>query len=100
MATVDVGLINTMAKNTATANGIIGVSSAQTLPIVDSEGNPALEITLVLSSELSTNNLPRHAASTTLVQMHDWLLQMGDERFPYLRYATPEDLKATLGSDE
>jgi hypothetical protein len=70
------------------------VSEIVSAPKIDWEGEPALEITIVLTEELTPTNIPHGAGLNTLVQIHDALLERGDERFPHMRYATREDLAA------
>lgn len=86
-------------KSIATANGT-SVSYAFSAPTTDVDGNDALQITIVLTSESSAATMPPDAALKTLVQVHDELLKEGDNRFPFISYATPEDLRNTSADDE
>jgi hypothetical protein len=85
--------IRQIAKRVAAANfGSALISDAFSAPKTDWEGDPALEITIVLTEELTASNFPHDAPANTLVQIHDALLERGDGRFPHMRYATLEDL--------
>jgi hypothetical protein len=92
--------VREIAKKVAAANfGSALISDAFSEPKTDWEGEPALEITIVLTRELTPTNFPHAAPLNTLVQIHDALLERGDERFPHMRYATVEDL-ATWDEEE
>jgi hypothetical protein len=39
--------------------------------------------------------MPEGAALNALVQIHDRLLEVGDDRFPFIHYATADELNAT-----
>ena len=60
-------------------------------PAVDAEGKDALRITLVVSDE-AASTLTGEQLASLLVDIHDCLLNEGDERFPLINYATPSDL--------
>jgi homoserine dehydrogenase len=85
-------------KSIATANGT-SVSYVSSKPTKDLDGNDALQITIILTSESSAAAMPPDAALKTLVQVHDELLQKGDRRFPFISYTTQEDL-AKSATDE
>jgi hypothetical protein len=63
----------------------------------DMDGAPALDITTVIGSE-DVASTP-YAAVNTLTDLHDALLAEGDERFPFVHYATPEDLQCSDDDD-
>ena len=65
----------------------------------DVEGNPALQITIVLISESFAASMPKDAALNNLVQIHDELLKNDDQRFPFIRYATKEDLQPSVDDE-
>jgi hypothetical protein len=92
MTTDDIKITDQEIKTIATANGT-SVASTFTTVTNDPQGNEALAITIVLSSESAANNMPASAALNTLVQVHDKLLEKGDQRFPYITYTTEDDLK-------
>lgn len=62
----------------------------RTEPSVDAEGRDSLRITLVLTEE-AAKTFTGEDASRLLLNLHDGLLNQGDERFPVLYYATPDD---------
>jgi hypothetical protein len=92
MTADDLKITEDEIKSIASANGTT-VSHAFTIATNDPQGNAALKITIVLSSESSANTMPPDAALKTLVQVHDKLLEKGDKRFPYITYTTEEDLE-------
>src|SRR5262247_4024164 len=97
---LDKDKIDAIATQVATANlGVANVSSAISSPTVDLTGRDALEITVVLTSESSAINMPPGAALKTLVEIHDELLKQGDQRFPFLRYATRDELEAAADDE-
>ena len=59
--------------------------------ITNSEGAPALLITLVLTPE-TVNAITGDEALRLLVNIHDELIREGEERFPIVEYATVDDL--------
>jgi len=92
--------IRVIVKNIATANlGSANVRDFLSESTTDVEGNAALKITIVLASELSAATTPGDAILNTLVQIHDELLKEGDERFPFIRYATQEDLQVSVDNE-
>jgi hypothetical protein len=86
--------VRTIVREAAIANFGEGnfedVRSATTT--TDLDGNPALDITVVLTSGSSA--AIAGAALNTLVRVHDELLREGDQRFPFIQYTTTEDLQA------
>jgi hypothetical protein len=87
--------IRSIVQSVATANiGSQNIKDFMSQPTTDVEGNPALQITIILASEAVATTMAPNAALNTLVQVHDGLLKEGDERFPFIRYVTPEDLEA------
>jgi len=87
--------IDNIAKATATSHwGAANIVGASSSPIIDYDGNPALQITIFLTSELSTAQMPKNAAINTLTEVHDKLLKAGDDRFPFIRYTTQANLTA------
>jgi hypothetical protein len=63
-------------------------------PTTDINGNAALQITIVVTSLSSATAMSLTGPLDTLVQVHDELLKRGDERFPFIRYMTVEDLQS------
>ena len=91
--------IRALVQNVATATlGSAHVKDFLSEPTTDLDGNAALKVTIVLASEASATTMAPNAALDTLVRVHDELLKKGDERFPFIRYATAEDLQA--GAEE
>jgi len=89
--------IRGIVKNIATATfGSANVKDFLSEPTTDVDGKAALQITIVLASESSAAEMSPNAALDTLVQIHDELLKEGDDRFPFIRYATSEDLRADV----
>jgi hypothetical protein len=62
----------------------------RTEPSVDAEGRETLRITLVLTED-AANTFTGEQASRLILDLRDGLLNKGDERFPVLYYATPDD---------
>lgn len=87
-------IVRSVATSTIGAGNFTAVRSADT---TDLDGNSALEITVVLTSESVAATMP---VLDTLVQVRDELLRKGDNRFPFMRYTTPEDEAASLEDDE
>lgn len=81
-------LMKQIAAGVIPANQLLEVRSE---PMLDSEGQDALRITLVLTDE-AAKTLTGSQAVLLLTDIHDSLLNVGDERFPLLYYATPSDL--------
>jgi len=65
----------------------------------DQEGNDAWDITFTLTSGSSAAKLPKDAALDALVQIHDRLLETGDERFPFIHFATSDELNASADDE-
>lgn len=59
--------------------------------MVDFDGRDVLRITLVLS-EQTAKSIAGDQAMKLITEIRDSLLREGDERFPLIYYATPEDL--------
>lgn len=92
--------IRGIVRNIATANlGSANVRDFLSEPTTDLDGNEALRITIVLASESSAAAMTGDAILNTLVQVHDELLKEGDQRFPFIRYATVEDLQASVDDE-
>ena len=89
---LDQTTIATIARQIATANlssaNVTGVFSA---PMTDFEGRDALRITIVLA-EGATDRLPGKKTLNTLVELQDELLKQGEDRFPFIEYATDKEL--------
>jgi hypothetical protein len=81
-------LMKRIAAGVLPGNQLVEVRSE---PTVDADGKDALRITLVISDE-AANTLTGEQLSSLLLDIHDCLLNEGDERFPLIYYATPDDL--------
>jgi hypothetical protein len=86
--------IDSIAKQVASANlssdSVVNVVSE---PIIDSEGDAALKITIVLTPG-STDSISGDAALNTLFQMQQRLQAAGENRFAIVEYATEDELGA------
>jgi hypothetical protein len=67
------------------------VDSVRSEPTVDSQGDEALQITIVVKSD-AVEKLKGDPALDIIVQIQDRLIEAGEDRFPIVEYATPEDL--------
>jgi hypothetical protein len=67
-------------------------SSILSGPAVDSEGQDALRITIVIKPA-AVAKIDGDAALDTLVQIRTRLLKAGEERFPIIEYATAKELR-------
>jgi hypothetical protein len=86
--------IDSLAKQIATANLTSAiVTSVVSSQAVDSTGNPALQITIVLAPG-STDKIGGDAALNTLVRLQQALQERGEDRFPIVEYATEDELLA------
>lgn len=83
------GLVREVALATIGRGKFIDVRSAET---TDLDGDRALDITVVLATEDVANTMP---VMETLVGVRKELQRKGDERFPFIRYVTPEDETAS-----
>jgi hypothetical protein len=84
--------IDNIAKVTATSNlSSSMVVSAVSEPIIDSGGDAALRITIVLTPG-STASISGDALLKTLAQIRDELQKQGDARFPIVDFATSDEL--------
>jgi hypothetical protein len=89
---VDELKIRNIATTAATANLSSGaVSSVKTDLAIDSEGDPALRITIVITPG-SVDRISGESALATLRQIQGGLQEAGEERFPIVEYATEEEL--------
>ena len=65
----------------------------------DYEGNDALDITFALTNESSSSKLSGDAVLRTTVKIHDQLIELGDERFPYVHFATADELNEAAADE-
>jgi hypothetical protein len=93
---VDELRIRNIATTAATANLSSGaVSSVKTDLAIDSEGDPALRITIVIAPG-AAERISGEAALATLQQIQKNLWDAGEERFPIVEYATEEELSEAI----
>jgi hypothetical protein len=86
--------IEEIAEQVAAANlGAANVDHAKSEPTIDSEGQEALRVTIVIPEE-AVARLSGDATLDTLVRMRDHLRDAGEERFPIIEYATQKELNA------
>jgi hypothetical protein len=90
-----------LLKNIATkvANSTLGSSSVSVVnitPTIDSAGDAALRVTIVLTPG-STSSITGDKALSTLVRIQQEFQKKGDDRFPIVEYATEDEL--TAGAD-
>lgn len=87
--------INRIATSVAEANLTSGLfSSVKIYPTTDSQGYPALRITIVVTPG-STDAISGEAALNTLSQIQRNLLEVGEDRVPIVEYATEAELTET-----
>jgi hypothetical protein len=83
----DLNQIDAIAKQVAAANlGSDSVKSVHSSQTLDSMGRDALRIVITLAPG-SLSHLTGQAASTTMFELSKRLLEMGEERFPIVRWA-------------
>ena len=82
-----ISLMRQVAAEIFAAEELLDVQSE---PISDQDGEDALQITLVLSDRVATQ-LTGEQLSILLREIHDSLLDLGDDRFPHLSFRTPTD---------
>ncbi len=59
--------------------------------VVNSSGEPALRVTLIIASE-TAGAITGDNALKLLVELNDSLQRLGDERFAIIEYATADDV--------
>jgi hypothetical protein len=74
------------------------VRRVMTEPAVDSEGEDALRITIVVTPE-AVAQLEAGPVVDTLVQVQDRLREAGEDRFPIIDYATEAELEEVGDSE-
>jgi hypothetical protein len=83
----DLNQIDAIAKQVATANlGSQSVKSVRSSQTIDSMGRDALQIVITFTPG-SLSQVTGRAASTTIFELSKRLLEMGEERFPIVRWA-------------
>jgi hypothetical protein len=87
-------IAHAVATDKLTSANVTSVSSSAA---IDSEGNDALRITIVIKSG-SASKITGDAALDTLVGIQQRLRAAGEERFAIVEYATKKELSASGGS--
>jgi hypothetical protein len=62
-------------------------------PAVDLDGDDAWEVTIVLADSGAVAAISGDAVLDNLVQIHERLRTRGDERLPFVRFATEQELR-------
>jgi len=62
-------------------------------PIIDIDGQEALQITIVMASNFPASGLEGRKVVDTMVKVHDRLQEWGEERFPFVNFATEDELE-------
>jgi hypothetical protein len=89
MSELDPRDIEQIVKRIATANLSRGsVQSVVSQPMIDSEGQEAVQITITLTSG-STASVKGDAALNTFIEIKDKLRDQGDTRFPFVEFREP-----------
>lgn len=89
-----------LAKNAAEKRlSQFHVSRILTEPTLDSEGNEALRVVFVLAPE-AVDAIGAEDALQLLVDLHNELIEEGDERFPIIEYTTEADIAETVDNDD
>lgn len=81
-------IVETTARETLRKNSVVRTFHEST---VDSEGNDALRIVIVLSPE-SVDRQTGEKVLNALTRIHDRLFEAGEERLPIVEYATEDEL--------
>jgi len=97
---LDTKQIDDIVKVTASSNlSSAGIVSVTSRPVVDSEGDAALRITIELTPG-STSSISGEAVVKTLSQVRDRLQEAGEDRFPIIEYATSDELIELTGAND
>lgn len=92
---LDADKINEIIREIAEANlGSGTVDHVLSEPAVDSQGNDALRITIVITPS-AASKLVGDPLLDTLLQIQTTLSEKGEERFPIVEYATKDELAAS-----
>jgi hypothetical protein len=91
--------ITRIAREVAAANlSSAVVRDVITEPMVDSCGDEALRVMIVIAPG-TEERLPGDALLETLYQMSKRLQTAGEERFPFVEYATTEELESLADTE-
>jgi len=75
------------------------VVSANSQPTEDLDGNEALEIMVILAPGAPAS-ISGGAVINTLTRVLNDLQKAGEDRFPFMRYATEQELKELAEADD
>ena len=97
---LDTPQIDKIAKKAASETlGGANIVSVTSQPKVDWMGDDALEIMVVLQPG-ALALLSGEAFNKALLELHDRLQNAGEDRFPFMRYATEDELKELAEADD
>ena len=89
--TMDKTRIELLAKQAATSTlGTGSVKSVISAPMIDSEGEEALRLTIVMSPGFVAALNEGSKVVDTMVRVHDTLEKEGEKRFPFVDFAEAE----------
>jgi hypothetical protein len=97
---LDTPQIDKIAKDAASETlGAANLVSVTSRAKVDWMGDEALEIMVVLTPGAPAL-ISGDAVNKTLSEIHDRLQKAGDERFPFIEYATEDELRELAEADD
>ncbi|MCD0422122.1 hypothetical protein LOC51_33340 [Rubrivivax sp. JA1024] len=76
------------------------VVSVRSKPSIDWTGDPTIDISVVVRPEAEAALLTEETPLNILTSISDQLLEVGEDRFPIIHYATTEDLEAAIDDSE
>ena len=92
---LDAKQIDEIATNAARKNmGDGNIVSVTSQPKVDWQGDDALEIMVILAPGAPAS-ISGEAVIKTLSEIHERLQEAGEDRFPFMRYATEDELNGS-----
>jgi hypothetical protein len=68
------------------------VTRAIVEPMVDLDGDDAWRVTIVLTDDAAVDTITGDEVLDNLVQIHERLRERGDERLPFVHFATEDEL--------
>lgn len=93
--------IERIARDAVNANTISqAVVSVRSAPSTDWTGDPVIDINVVIRPEAEAALLARETAMNILSGVSDRLMEIGEERFPMIHYATTAELEAAVDDPE
>jgi hypothetical protein len=94
---IDQDKILQIAEETAKAALGPNVRRVTSAPIIDSQGDEALRITIVVTPD-SEDTLGGDQLVDAIVRIHDALQIQGEERYPFVRFIGEDELEARAAS--